>query len=172
MASIEQYFAGMDKAPMFGSGQYFSADFKGVVKTRSMKVNNGFKGLCFIAEFEVVESNTDKDPVGSTRSYVVKMGPENRNAFADIKALVFAVALQTDPKKAGAPEQNPALHAQAAEIVKAACEPEYAKKIGVPPDALEGLPVRLETWGKPTRPSAKNPQGGVFTVHSWYPAAG
>lgn len=168
MSNIEQMFAGMDKAAMFGSGQYFSeGNYR--VATKSLKVNNGFKGLCFIAEFEVLESTSAKDPIGATRSWVVKMGATNKNAFSDIKSLIFALT-GVDPKKAGQPEENPQLHSQAAELVKAACDADYAKKIGLEPDALVGIELKLQAFGKATRPSAEKPQGGIFTVHNWSPA--
>lgn len=164
---IEQYFAGMDRAPMFGTGQYFSeGNFR--VRTKSLKVNNGFKGVCFIAEFDVLDSSSAKDPTGSTRSWVVKMGPTNKNAFSDIKSLIFAI-VGVDPKKAGSPEENPELHRQAAELVKAACDADYAKQIGMAPNALEGREVLLQTFAKATRPTPEKPQGGTFTVHSWLP---
>lgn len=166
----ESMFAGMAKAPMFGAGQYFG-EGEFLVETKSIKMNNGHKGLCFIVEFKVLESNSEKDPVGSIRSWVVKMGAGNLNAFSDIKGFLFALALGIDPKKAGTPEENPDLHSQATEFVKAACDPNYAQKIGADADALIGLPVKLYTFQKPTKPSLQKPQGGLFTVHNYSPAA-
>ena len=164
----EQAFYGMEKVQLFGSGQYFSeGDF--LVKTRNLKLNSGYKGTCFIAEFEVVESSNTADPVGSTRSWVVMMGPKNKNAMSDIKALFFALS-GTDPKKVGAPEEDPALHSQAAEMAKAACDSAYAKKVGIAAGTFEGLPVKLQAFAKATRPTPDKPQGGTFTVHSWSPA--
>lgn len=169
MVNVEQMFAGMEKAQIFGKGQYFSeGDF--LVRTKSMKVNDGHNGLCFIAEFEVLQSTSAKDPVGATRSWVVKMGPTNKNAFSDIKSLIFALTGK-DPKQVGQPEENPALHAEAANLVKAACDPEYAKKVGIAADVFVGIEVGLHTFLKPTRPSPQKPEGGVFTVHSWTPVA-
>src|SRR5689334_2270240 len=104
---IEAYFEGMERAEVFGKGQYFKeGNFR--VRTKALKVNNGQNGLCFIAEFDVIESTSAEDPVGSTRSWVVKMGPTNKNAFSDIKSFMFAL-LGVDPKKAGKPEENPQL---------------------------------------------------------------
>lgn len=156
-------FNGMDSAPMFGSGAYFAAGHRYALRTKTIKVHDGFKGKTFIAEFEVLESSSEKDPPGSTRSYVVKLGAGNVNAFSDIKALMFAI-LGTDPKKAGQPSDNPPLHAQAADAVKCAVDRDYAASKGVAPDAFEGLPVRLETTTKKTK------AGNDFTVHVWQPA--
>ena len=163
-----QMFAGMDTAPLFGTGQYFS-EGEFVVKAKSLKVHSGYKGTVFIAEFEVVESNNTADPPGATRSWVVKMGAQNKNAFSDIKSLMFALALDVDPKKVPPPESDPAIHAQATEFVKIACDADYAKSKGADPTQLEGMPVRLSTFGKKTRPSPEKPQGGTFTVHAWAP---
>lgn len=166
--NIDQVFAGMEAAPIFGKGQYFSeGEFTLMVK--GLKVNNGYNGLCFIAEFEVLASTSEKDPVGSTRSWIVKMGPTNKNAFSDIKALVLALTGK-DPKRSGSPAENPELHAKAAKLVKAACDAEYAKTVGIAPDVFEGAEVGLRTFAKATRPTPQKPEGGTFTVHDWFPA--
>lgn len=165
---IEAYFEGMERAEVFGKGQNFKeGNFR--VRTKALKVNNGQNGLCFIAEFDVIESTSAEDPVGSTRSWVVKMGPTNKNAFSDIKSFMFAL-LGVDPKKAGKPEENPQLHAQAAQAVKAACDAQYAASIGVPANAFEGRDVLLQTWVKATRPKPPSTEPGKFTVHAWTPA--
>lgn len=189
--SIDQMFSGMDNAPMFGAGVYFSPGTF-LLKAKSFKVNDGFKGRAFIAEFDVVESTNQKDKPGDVRSWVVMLASDkNKNAFSDIKALIFSIALGIDPKKAGQPTDPGHLviaglfaqfpieqrtktyaeaHALATALVKAACDADYAKQIGLQPGQLEGQPVRLMTWEKPTRPTAQKPQGGVFTVHAWSPA--
>ena len=98
----------------------------------------------------------------------MSLSSTNKNAFSDIKSLIFAVT-GYDPKKVGKPEENPQLHAQAAEITKGACDEEYAKKIGMDPGLLVGREVRLTTHLKNTKPTKERPDGGVFTVHSWAP---
>jgi hypothetical protein len=171
MSQVEAVFAGLEKAQMFGSGTYFGeGNFD--VRTRSLKYNNGHTGPCFIAEVEVLSSDQaidpatgkQKDPPGSVRSWVVKLGPTNKNAFGDVKKFAFAL-LGIDSSRVGPPEDNPDLHKQAAEIVKAACDPEYAKTIKVPSSVFENIPLKLRTWAKPTR------AGGVFTMHAWSPVA-
>jgi hypothetical protein len=182
MGIAEQYFAGMDHAQMFGAGQYFAGgDYD--VEIKSLKVNNGHKGPCFIAEFLVHSTTNEKDPVGSVRSWVVKLGGVNKNAFSDIKGLAFAL-LGVDPKKAGQPTDPGTIelngqpvpfavaHAQATQLVMAACDPDFAQKNGINPNIVVGFRVKLRAWQKPTKPSVTNPNGGVFTVHAFAPIGG
>ena len=168
MSGIEAYFAGMANASMTSSGVYFSPG-KFRLRSKGFKVHAGHNGPAFVAEFTVLATNNEADPVGSTRSYVVKLGPQNKYCLGEIKAVMFAVAMGLDPKKVGTPESNPKEHGECAEYTKVACDAEYAKKMGLAPDAFEGIDCVLETHQKPTRPSPKNPQGGVFTVHTWSP---
>lgn len=169
MPNVDEMFAGMEKAESFGSGQYVKGEGKFRLRSKAIKYNTGYKGSFFISEFEVVQTTNPENPVGCTRSYVVSLDKKNRYAFGDIKKLVFAMAMDTDPEKAGQPEENPELHAQATQLVKAALDAEYAAKIGMAADALIGLEVDLETIGKPMRPSPDRPQGGTFNVHKWSP---
>lgn len=190
MSNIEAMFAGMDQANLFGTGQWF-AEGNFVCRTKSFKCIDGFKGRSFIAECEVVESNNPKDKPGDVRSWVVKMGGTNRNAFGDIKGMIFAAAMGLDPTKMGQPTDpgnvvvegifsslpitqrtmtNAQAHAQATQLVMAACDADYARKVGLQPGMLENIIVRLQTFAKPTRATQDKPQGGVFTVHKWFPA--
>ncbi|MCL2726055.1 MAG: hypothetical protein FWD69_16640 [Polyangiaceae bacterium] len=61
---VEQFFDGMAEAEMVGSGVHFAIG-QYLVKTQSMKAIEGFKGPCFIAEFEILESSAEEDPVGA-----------------------------------------------------------------------------------------------------------
>ncbi len=167
--NVEAMFAGMDKAQMMAGGQYVKGEGKFLACSKGFKINSGYKGTFLIFEFEVLESTSPEDPAGCTRSKVIELSAKNKYAFSDTKSIVFAL-MGHDPKRVGSPEENPALHAQAAEIVKAACDPGYAAKIGMDPDALVGINLRLETFRKPTRPTVERPQGGLFTVHNWLPA--
>lgn len=169
---VESAFANMDRASLNGSGQYFE-EGRFLLRLKAAKGNNGYKGPCFIAEFEVLDSSNPECAVGATRSFVVKLR-DNDYAMGDIKALVFALALDTDPKAAGSYEKNPELHKLAAEITKAICDDNYAKKIegtkaGMIAKELVGCTVKLETFKKPTRPKPGQTSGGVFTVHNWSP---
>lgn len=171
-------FDGMDQAKTFGSGQYFG-EGKFLLRVKSVKVNKGFKGDAFIAEFDVLQSEQSPDasgkmhdPPGAIRSWVVKLQNQNGkgNAFSDIKCFAFALT-GIDPKAAGQPEENPKLHQEAAQVVKVAVDPEYAKSLGMSSDIFVGRLVGLQTHAKPTKPTVQNPQGGVFTVHNYFPVS-
>ena len=157
---INSLFAGMAKAQMNSKGNYMG---EGVyrIRSKSLKAKDGFKGKSLIFEFEIVESNNQAHAPGSSGSYVVKL--DKPQAFGDIKALIFALAMDLDPKSVKSPEQDPQTHAQAAELVKAALDPAAAKALGVEPDFLVGLELRLETI------KIKTQKGGDFTVHNWSP---
>lgn len=167
--SIESYFAPMTNARSMAGGQHLKGEGKFVVLMKKMWVNDGHKGRFFIAEFEVEESSSPSDPVGSTRSWAVPMtGERAAYSFGDIKNLIFALTGR-EPRDCGSPEEQPALHAEATALVTAACDPAYAKKHGIDSTELIGLSVRLETRSKATKPSPQKPQGGTFTQHLWSP---
>jgi hypothetical protein len=135
-----------------------------------MFVNDGHKGKFFVAEFEVLESTSELDPVSSTRSWVAPLeGERAKYSFGDIKNLVFAITGQ-NPKDVGDPSEDPKLHQEATQLVMAACDAEYAKKNKIDPTDLIDQEVALETFQKATKPKVGQTQGGVFTVHNWSPA--
>jgi hypothetical protein len=169
-------FAGMDTAEGFGAGQYFEEGrFDLVVKSikcvTSRRPENAGKHF-FTAEFEVISSSNPEVAPGASRTYQVKI-EGNTYAFADIKNFVFALT-GTDPKNAPTPKQDPELHKFATAIAMALVDEEYAAKVA--PEVREmvaeiaGLPVKLETFKKPTRPKPGQATGGLFTIHQWSPA--
>ena len=159
---VDRMFAGMAQAEAKGAGQYFGVG-RFLLRTKNIFAKEGFKPA-FIAEFEILESTCATDPVGSSRSFFVNMKPDNPYAFSDIKK--FLAALSGDnPKTLPSPAAAPEKHREIEQLAKAACDPAYAARIGMAPDALIGLPVRLETWQKPTKKV-----GGLFTIHDWSPA--
>lgn len=161
----------MEGAKAMGGGQYIKGEGKFVLTTKRMFVNDGHKGRFFIAEFEVNESTSDKDPPGATRSWAVPLtGERAKYSFGDIKNLIFALT-GYEPKDVGSPDENADLHAQATKIVMAACDPTYAKKVGIDSELLIGQRVGLETTSKQTRPKPGQAAGGTFTVHTWSPLA-
>lgn len=160
---VEDYFRGMADAKSMGGGQYFKGEGKFKVRTKRMFANNGHKGRFFVAEFDVLESTSDEDPVGVTRSWVAPLeGERAKYSFGDIKNLVFAITGQ-HPQDVGEPSENPKLHQEATQLVMAACDPEYAKKHKIDQTALIGEEIELETTAKETK------KGGMFTVHRWSP---
>lgn len=175
--SIEQLFAGFEGAEVFGKGQFFGADFEGLVRPVLIKANTaGFNGASFVVELEIVQSNGKRDasgneidPVGAKRSWVVMMNPTNKNAFGDIKGFVLAL-LGYDPSKAGKPQDHPELHRQAGIAVKAACDEAFARSQGIDPRMFLGRLVALSTFVKATKPKVPGGPAGQFTVHKWSPA--
>lgn len=167
---IGKLFQEMASAPVFGKGTPFQAGGKYRVRTKALKYIDGYNGKFFIVECEVLESDKEADPVGTTRTYTVKFTGDNKTAFSDIKSLLFALAFGVDPSKVPPYEINPALHNQAAELARIVCDPAYAATAGASANILDGRTVKLETTAKPTKPSPKNNmQGGIFTVHRWLP---
>ena len=158
---IDEMFKGMAAAQMNGKGNYMG-EGRYLVRTKVLKVKEGFRGKSFILEFEILETTNAAHPVGSTGSWVVKL--DKPQAYGDIKGLIFALAMGVDPKTVRSPDQDPALHQQCATFTKAALSPEAAKALGEEPDFLIGLPLRLETV------KVKTSKGGDFTVHNWAPA--
>lgn len=166
---IEAIFGRMAGAPMTQSGQYFQSGGRYRLRLKGGKVNAGFKGTFFIAEFEVLESDKAEDPVGSTRSYTVRLDNKQRDPFGDIKALIFPLVFGLEPSKVPPPDVDLELHTKAAQLTMILVDPAYAAKVGAPPGVLDGRTVRLETVAKPTAPTAVRPQGGTFTKHLWTP---
>lgn len=172
MSNIEAMFAGMETAKQMATGQHFKGEGNFVLQPKLMKVNSGHKGRFFIAEFTVLESSSPLDPVGCTRSWAVPLeGERSKYSFGDIKGLIFAIS-GDDPKTVGAPEESPKAHQEAAQMVMAICDADYAKKHGLEEVAslLLSNQIKLTTFFKSTRPTPQKPQGGTFTVHQWSPA--
>lgn len=157
---VDKMFAGMATAQMFGKG-IFMGEGRFGVRTKLIKLNEGHKGKSFIVEFEVLSSTNEKHAIGSSGSWVVKM--DKPNAFSDIKGFVAAL-IGMDPKSIRKPEEDPATHETLAKYAKAACDADFAKKIGEEPDFLIGVDLNLETVLKKTL------AGKDFTVHNWSPA--
>lgn len=163
------YFSGMEGAKAQAGGAYFKGEGKYELTLKRMFVNVGHKGKFFIAEFGVDSSSNDDDPIGCTRSWATPLTGERAGySFGDIKNLIFSL-LGKEPKDVGDPSDSPKLHAEATTIVKAACDPEYAKKEGLDPTLLIGRNVGLETFKKQTKPKIGQEKGGLFTVHRWSP---
>jgi hypothetical protein len=168
--SIDQLFAGMAKAEIFGKGSYFDAGIYRVkLKTFHVK-EGGFNGNSFISEFEIVESNNPGSPAGSTRSFVMNF--TNKYIMADVSMLVLALLGHDPAKKEN--QQNAELRETVAKYTRAALGSETAKKeLGAEYEEgmFLGVELKLECTIVPTKPSAKNLNGGTFTTHAWSPIA-
>lgn len=159
-----QYLEGIESSKAFGSGQYIKGEGRFTVTSRRLFVSDGHKGKFVIFEFVVDSSNSETDPVGATRSWVLPLqGPRAKRTLGEFKNLIFALT-GDDPKDVGGPEENPQKHNEAGQLAMAAVDEAFAKKSGIDPELLVGQQVGLETRFKPTQ------NGGTFTVHDWFPA--
>ncbi len=148
------YFKGLDKAETYGRGNYMDAD-----KLYKLKVVRTFiqetkaKGDAFIAEFEVVESNSDKHPKGTKVSWYQSLLSKDI-AYAELKKFMYAV-LGVDENKDSkriATEIDPGL--------------DEAMNEAVNTNALEGAVIKCQTQGITTKA-----KGLPFTRHNWSVAA-
>jgi hypothetical protein len=85
------HFDGIEKAKIFGTGVYLQPDqlYKlKVLKTEVIKTRE--KGDAFIADFEVIESTSPQDPVGSTRNMYISLLKNKDTAFSNIVQFLVA----------------------------------------------------------------------------------
>jgi hypothetical protein len=163
---IDKLFDGMATKEIGGSGNFMGEGLY-VVETKQLFVKEGFKGKSFICEFEIVKSDNDAHPVGSTGSYVLKF--ENPYAFGNISELVIALLGYENTKEN---QTNKTIRDQVQDVTSAACGSDKAKaKLGANSEdgMLLGIRLKLECRKKATAPKAGRPEGGEFTVHKWSP---
>lgn len=166
--NVDALFGNMAKAEIFGSGTYFE-DGQHEVSLKNLFVKEGHKGQSFIAEFTVIQSSNPEVQVGATRSYVLKF--ENMYTMANVTKLVMALLGYENTQ---ANQKNPAIRKEIELVTRAVLGSETAKaELGeaYQEGLLTGTRIRVECTKVDTKPSAKNPQGGVRTDHSWSPIA-
>lgn len=170
MADIDKLFGNMVTTEINGSGTYMS-DGLYKVKTKNVFVKTGTNpsspGDSFIAEFTVLESDNPEHKPGSTGSYVLKF--TNPYAMGNIVEFVMALLGYENTK---ANQKDPAIRREVDLVTRAACGSDTARaELGSNyfDGILHDIEVGLECRKKPTKPSAKNPTGGVFTTHKWSP---
>jgi hypothetical protein len=163
---IDQLYAGMAKAEIFGRGNYMG-DGLYVVETKNIFVKEGFKGRSFICEFTVIESNNAEHAPGTSGSWVLKF--ENKFTFGNITRLVMALLGYANTKEN---QQNEAIRLEVERVARAVSGSDKAKaELGADytEGMLVGLRVKLECSKVKTAPNAKNPVGGEYTAHDWSP---
>jgi hypothetical protein len=168
MSTIDELFAPMRDAPIFGRGNYMGA---GIYKVRLKKAfdKKSFKGpRLFIAEFEIVESSNEAHKPGTTGSWATKLeGDGAANAFGDIKCLMFAL-LGRNGRDVPASEGD--AHTLVTAMARAVCGSDSAKAElkaqGVQDvEALvSGTEVALECA------QVKTKAGHDFTRYTWSPS--
>lgn len=159
---VDNLFAGMAKAEIFGKGSFMG---EGVfeIETKDVFVKEGFKGKSFICEFTILESNNPAHAVGSSGSYVLKF--ENKYTFGNASELVMALLGFENTRDNQA---NADVRALVQEVTAAACGSEKSQKAlgeGYSDGMLKGVRLRLETKKTGTQ------KGGEYTVHKWSPIA-
>lgn len=147
-AVINPAFAGLPTAKVFGKGNYLSFPGEYAIKIENLiyrDIEAG--GSALIVEFEVVESNNPKDPVGARRSWFQGKNPSFAGAVLEFLYAVVGVDWKND-------------EATAEEIKKQAP--------GLMSEGLEGgfkgQFVRVTTFPKKTKVKKSD-----FTVHVWTP---
>lgn len=131
----------------------------------------GYQGKSYIVEYQVAESSNAEVPVESKASWVNKLdkvGDKADMTWANLKAFMFALALNVDPRKAPTAKKDPELHGKALQLLRMAVYPDLCEKAGIAPDFLVGRKVRVETRKTMTKGTPGNPPH-EFTVHEWAP---
>jgi hypothetical protein len=173
--NLDQLFEGMTTSVSSNRSDFF-LDGRYLLETKSFEYRpNGHKGTSFIAQFKVLSSDNPAVPVGSTRSWVVKLdGPKDQRerAMGDIKNLFFSL-LGKVPSSVPKPEVDMAPHIEAVHLFKCSIDENYAaaKGEGVTGADMLGIRVELEATLVDTRPKTPGGPVGKFTRHSWSPAS-
>lgn len=142
-------FAGLPSAQVFGKGNYLAQGGEYVISIEGMEYKDLFKGgSALIVEFEVVESNNDKDPVGSKRSWFQSKNASFGGAVLEFLYAVLGTDYKNDP-------------AAAAEVQKASAD---LMQAALEKNEFKGQKVRVSTSHKLTKEAKKD-----FTVHVWTP---
>jgi hypothetical protein len=168
--NVEEMFKDMAKASVKGKGNYIKSDGQFLVRSKVLKTYEGRNGKRVIFGFEIVESNNAEHPAGSSADYTIGLD-NNDYADSDIKKLIFALAMNLDPKLVKDPKVDIEPHEEAVALFKAAVDQsgKCAKELEVETTFLLGRLVKLETKKRPTKPTAQRPNGGEFTDHFWSP---
>lgn len=147
-------FSGIEKAEISERGKYLPPGFVGKLKVRRTLAKDSVKsGLAFIVEFEVLESNHDEFPVGSSATWFQKM-TDRTVSLPAIKAWLAAVSGIHPGDRATIDAE---IGASMESILDEACQNETNNN-------LIGLEVLVETVGQKTK------KGFDFTRHNWLPA--
>ena len=85
------HFDGIEKTKIFGTGVYLQPDHLYKLKiTKTQVIKTREKGDAFVADYEVLESDSAQDPVGSTRNLYVSLLKNKDTAFSNICQLLIA----------------------------------------------------------------------------------
>lgn len=147
-------FQGIEKAEITERGKYIAPGFVGTLKVTKTLAKESLKsGLAFIVEFNVLASNLEEHPIGSSVTWFQKM-TDRTIAFPAIKAFVAAVAGFHPGDKAG-------IDAEIGQNMSALLDDATENETN---NALVGQTVKCGTF------LTKTKKGFDFTAHKWAPA--
>lgn len=154
---MSELFAGLSDAKLFENGVFLQPDHDYKMKVERLLVKKARKGFnAFILEGTILSSTSDKDPVGSKRSWLQKMEPEE-TAWPAIKGFFYALLgyNYAEDKAFLLANVDPQLNA----LAKSAIEDSGPK-----PQPFKGRTVGVRTTGTITKAAQK-----PFTRHDFYP---
>lgn len=144
------FFDGIENVETAGKGNRFTPGVYGAIKIIACRVNQGFNGVRFIVEAEVLESSGDQAlPVGATGSWTVQIDGQYADlGKGEVKAFYLA-AIGEDPQ---ASDKNPT----AADFLAATGAD----------NPLAGRTLSTEAWAHTTN------GGRQMVKHLWKPIEG
>lgn len=168
---IDSLFEGMQKAAVFGRGNYMAeGEYK--VAVRSMKVQASQKKrgeTFFVCEFDVVEIFKTKDPEkhrpGTAGTWLPKFSQQS--TFGNIKELMFAIL---GLRGSDVPDSATDQHELATALATAACGSENGKAILKQKHQIDDV-VALVSGAEVLLVcvQTKTKEGGDFTRYQWAP---
>lgn len=125
-ANIDQLFAGMQDAKVFGHGNFMQAgSYKVRIKTVKAQPSAKVRGeTFFVCEFEIVESSNLNHGLGTVGTWLPKFSQQS--TFGNIKELMFAIL---GMHGANVPDSDKSSHELATALAAAACGSDNWKSV-------------------------------------------
>lgn len=141
------FFAGIKDAKASLGGNYLPPGGNFVLRCSALKMHDGHKGLCFISEWEVVESDVESVKPGSQASWVANITKHQKTALGNIKALLGALAdidpddVDEEMAEAAVGDENPfggeLVRCQTTEILTKEAQRPFTKHLWSPANEAE-----------------------------------
>lgn len=169
---IDALFDGMQKAAVFGRGNYMGeGEYKVAIKSLKVQASQKKRGeTFFVCEFELVTVYKTNDPekhrVGTSGTWLPKFSQQS--TFGNIKELMFAILGR---RGSDVPDSETEAHELATAMATASCGSENGKatlkqeRFGIDDIGalVQGTEVLL------TCVQTKTKEGGDFTRYQWAP---
>lgn len=174
MSEYDDLFSAMETSSSAQAADFFKPG-NYVVAPKSFEVRRGgYRGDSFIARFAVKESNNPDIPVGSTRSWIMKLDgtpDKKKRALGDIKNFFFALQ-GIEPTSVPPFEKDKEPHQVATILFKAAIDANYAAENELDHFEFVGKSVCLEAVETEyeIQLGPRKGEKAVFTKHFWGPA--